>query len=303
MSRFLLVAVFLTTCQTLRADEIRHRFLAVDESRHRLLHVDQVDPANDWAIALEGKHRDIQLVGGQAVMLTFADGYREFSLTSRKLLKEVKGYPGATSARRLADGQTVLACNAQGVTVYELDSGDKPLRKVNFSVPTTRLLRLTPQGTLLFGSSNVIFEGDWQGKIVKTLTLPKGTWFYQAIRLPSGNLLAAAGYDPAMMEIDTEGKIVKSIGGRDTAEAKTLGYHFFGAFQVLAGGNIVVSNWTGHGPEDSRKGVQLVEYDPAGRMVWKWHDPQRAGSINGVIVLDGLDGLDTAILNDDTVPR
>lgn len=295
--RLMVVGVWLGLLPPARAAEIRHRFLAVDESRAQLLLVDQADPAQDWTLKLTAKHRDLQLVGQDRVLLTFPDGYREYRLADQSLVKEVKGYPGATSVRRLADGRTVLACNAQGVMVYELGPDDQPLRQVRFPLASTRLIRLTPQGTLLIGCSNQVIEGDWTGQIVKTLTLPKGTWVYQALWMPSGHVLAAGGYEPAFLELDGDGRVVKTIGGRQTAEANALGYHFFGGFQVLAGGDIVVSNWTGHGVDDSRKGVQLVQYDPAGHVVWKWHDPERAGSINGVIVLDGLD---TAKLHADT---
>ena len=63
----------------------------------------------------------------------------------------------------------------------------------------------------------------------------------------------------------------------------------FTGFQVLPNGNAVVTTWNGHGAEDSRKGPQIVEFDKEGKIVWQWHDPERAGSILGVIVLDALD--------------
>ena len=59
----------------------------------------------------------------------------------------------------------------------------------------------------------------------------------------------------------------------------------------------MICNWTGHDPQDSNKGVQIVQYSQAGQLVWKWHDPARAGSINGVLVLEDLD---PAVLNDDS---
>jgi hypothetical protein len=290
------IVVALTASPSAHAEELRHRFLAVDESRAQLLLVDQAAPAKGWTLKLGVKHRDLQLVGQDRVLLTFPDGYREYRLTDQSLVKEVKGYPGATSVRRLADGRTVLACNAQGVTLQELGPEDQPLRKAQFPLASTRLIRLTPRGTFLIGCSNQVIEGDWDGRTLKTWTLAKGTWVYQALPMPNGHVLAAGGYEPAFFELNADGQVVKTIGGGQTAQAKDLGYHFFGGFQVLPSGDIVVSNWTGHGPDDSRKGVQLVQYDATGRVVWKWHDPQRAGSINGVLILDGLD---TSVLHDD----
>jgi hypothetical protein len=278
------------------AAAIRHRFLAVDESRGQLHYVDQAEPSKDWTIKLPARCRDAQLIGGDKVLVSAADGYRQYSLRTRDCVKEAKGFKGSQAARRLPDGRTVLACNDGGVTIYELDSADKVLRKAKFEAPQTRLMRLTPQGTVLFGSGNVVTEGDLQGKVLATATLAAGSWAYQALRLPSGNLLVSAGYDPAVLELDAAGQVVRRFGGKDAPGAEGMGLHFAGGFQVLPNGHVVVSNWTGHGPADSAKGVQLVEYDAAGKIVWTWHDAERAGTIHGVIVLDGLD---TKVLNDD----
>jgi hypothetical protein len=278
-------------------EEVRHRFLALDESRDQLHHVDQFEASKDWTIKLPAKHRDLQLVGGQRVLLTYPGGYHEYRLTDRELVKEVRGFPGATSARRLPDGRTILACNDKNnVLLYELGPDDQPLRKTSLPIRTTRLMRLTTRGTVLCGSGNQVTESDLDGKTLHTWTLPEGTWVYQALQTPAGRLLAVGGYDPALLELDAGGRILRTRGGKQSEEAGKLGYHFFGAFQVLADGGVVVCNWTGHGPQDSSQGTQIVQYNAAGRLVWKWHDPQRAGSINGVIVLDGLD---TNLLHDD----
>ena len=291
-----LVAAFLLGIPGLSAAEIRHRFLAVDESRGQLLYVDESDASKEWTLKLSVKHRDLQLVGGNRVLLSTPDGYREYDLADRRLVKEVKGYAGGMSARRLRDGRTILACNAQGVTFYEFDRGDQRLRQANFPGVSTRVVRLTPQGTLLFGSGNQVYEGDLTGKLLHRFSLPEGAWAYQSLRLPDGHLLVAGGYHTQMYELDADGKVVRTIGGKPAGEAKTLGLHLFAGFQILSNGDLVVANWTGHGAQDSGKGVQIVQYNPAGQLVWKWHDPARAGSINGVIILDDLD---PAVLNED----
>lgn len=296
MKHLLLLIMPLVAGSLLRAAEITHRFLAVDESRDQLLHVDQADPAKNWTIKLPGKHRDIQLVGKQVAMLSSPDGYGEYRLTDQKLVKQVKGYPGTQAARRLADGRTVLACNVEGVTLFELGADDKLIRKVSFKSGATRLVRFTPQGTWLIGSGNQVLEGDWTGKAERILVPAPSSWAYQSLRLANGNLLVAGGYNSTIFELDTKGAVVKTLGGKQAPEAKSLGYHFCAGLQILKNGDIVVCNWTGHGPQDSAKGAQLLQFNPAGQLVWKWHDPQRAGSLIAVIVLDDLD---TAVLNDD----
>ena len=296
MKQLLFPIVLLAVCMPLWAEEIKHRFLAVDESRDLLLYVDQTDASKDWDLKLPAKHRDIQLIGKNRVMLSSPDGYREFDLADRKMVKAVKGYAGAMSARRLANGNTILARNFEGVTVHELGADDKEIRKVNFKGYATRVVRLSPKGTLLFGSGNQTLEGDWNGE-VKKITVPGAkAWAYQSLRKPDGNLLVSGGYNPTIFELGPDGKVVKTWGGKETPDGKTLGYYFFGAMQVLKSGDLMVCNWTGHGAQDSAKGAQILQFNKDGQVVWKWHDPKRAGSIHGIIVLDDLD---TSVLNDD----
>jgi hypothetical protein len=296
---FLLVACAAVVAQRgvqLRAAEIRHRFLAVDESRGQLLYVDEADASKGWTLKLSVKHRDLQLVGRNRVLLSTPDGYREYDLADRRLVKEVKGYAGGMSARRLQDGRTILACNTQGVTFYEFDRGDQLLRQANFPGISTRVVRLTPQGTLLFGSGSQVYEGDLTGKVLQHFSLPEGAWAYQSLRLPNGHLLVAGGYHTQMYELDADGKVARTIGGQPAGEAQSLGLHLFAGFQILNNGDMVVCNWTGHGAQDSSKGVQILQYNAAGQLVWKWHDPAQAGTINGAIIMDDLD---PAVLNDD----
>jgi len=81
--------------------------------------------------------------------------------------------------------------------------------------------------------------------------------------------------------------MVRKLGGPGSTPDITFG--FFADFQILENGNIVATNWHGHEANSSSKGDQILEFDTAGKIVWKWHDPQRAGSIHAVIVLDNLD--------------
>jgi len=275
---------------------IKHRFLAMDESRAQLVYTDQSDPAKNWAISFPSRYRDVQLIGDNKVLISTDNGYREYSLATRQVTKEVKGYTGITFARRRADGATVLGGNSNGVTIYELGADDKLLRQASFKFGGTRLGRLTPQGTVLFGSNTKLVEVSLTGQVIKELAPDDCKHLYMGLRKSDGHLLVTAGYGSCVLELDAEGKVLKRLGGLKTPEAKDLGYHFFGGCQVLKNGNIVVANWTGHGAKDSAKGVHLIEFDPTGKVVWSWHDPERTGSIHGVIILDDLD---TSVLNDD----
>jgi hypothetical protein len=291
----LLLACFGGGCA---AGPIRHTFLAVDESRKQVLYVNELDPTKDWAI--KGNFRDIQLIGGNKLLISSGDGYREYDMASQKLLKEVKGFGGVESVRRLADGKTLLACNQDGVTIRELDPRDKEIRHANFKTKgATRLMRMTPQGTFLFGTfftDNRTIEGNLDGQAVHSFTASPISGAYQALRKPNGNWLLANGYEAAVLELDPNFKLLRTLGGKGSPAAVAMGYNFFGGMQVLKNGDIVVSNWTGHGAADSVRGTQIIQFDREGKVVWKWHDADRAGSIDGVIILDDLN---PKVLNDD----
>jgi hypothetical protein len=67
--------------------------------------------------------------------------------------------------------------------------------------------------------------------------------------------------------------------------------NFFGGFQILKNGNIVVANWEGHGGGNGGKGFQLIEIDSSLTKVvsyWK-QDASLVSSLHGVLVLDSLD--------------
>ena len=280
------------------AGPIRHAFLAVDESRHQVIYVNQFDPSKDWAIP--GPFRDIQLIGGNKLLVSAGDGYREYDMATRNLVKEVKGFQGVESVRRLPDGRTLLACNQDGVTIRELDREGKEIRHASFKTGgQTRLMRLTPQGTFVFGTfftDNKTIEGNLDGQVIHAFTVAGSSGAYMALRKPNGNLLMSNGYDAAVLELDSNFKVLKTLGGKASPVGKELGFNFFGGMQVLKNGDIVVANWTGHGAGDSVKGTQILQFNPQGKVVWKWHDPRRAGSTHGVIVLDDLNA---NVLNDD----
>ena len=284
----------------LNVPPLQHRFLAEDESRSQLLLVDTAHPDKNWALKFPERYRDFQLIGNQRVLLNTSQGFREYDLRTHEQVREVKDakFTGCFTARRLPDGRTILGGNRKtGVFFFELGADDKVLRSAEFpTLNTLRTVRLTPRGTLLFGAGGEkIVEANLDGKILRTVNVPGAKHTYHVIEKPDGNWLAATGYGFTIVEIDHEGKVVRRWGGAPAPAGLWL--HFFSGFQLLKNGNLVCCNWTGHGPEDSAKAPQLLEYAPDGKLVGQWHDAKMAGSLHGIIVLDDLD---TNLLNDDT---
>ena len=87
----------------------------------------------------------------------------------------------------------------------------------------------------------------------------------------------------------------EDVGGKEQVPEKVRPF-FYAMFQLLPNGNVLLANWQGHGPGFGNSGVQLLEFHPAGEIVWTWSKADLISSLQGVLVLDGLD---TARLHDE----
>lgn len=282
---------------------LHHRFLLKDESRHLLHYIDESKPQDHWAIPLDRAARDIQLIGQNQVLVSHPEGYTVYDLPLQQEVKRLRDrrYAGTMTVRRLADGGTLLGGNAGGVRIFELDRTDRLVRQMIFpKLKALRLMRRTPEGNLLLGEEDGVSEVTFDsaaadgGREVRRLKLPRARNAYMALKSPEGTYWISGGYARAWFEMRSDGRVEKQFELANLPNG--LISHFFSGFQVLPNRHVVITHWTGHGADDSRKGWQVVEFDTQGKIVWKWHDPKLAGSAHGIIVLDQLD---TSRLHDD----
>jgi hypothetical protein len=272
---------------------LRHRFVAIDEGLGTLLHVDERDPARDWIVPLgEGRARDMQLVGHDRVLIGHDRGYSEFELARGRVARSFTGLTGVTSVRRQPDGTTLLAgvnlAGASGVVVLTLDGADRIVRQVTYPGDYARLLRQTEAGTYLMTCNDRVREAGPEGGYRRELPVEGFLHAWKAVPLPNGHLLVSAGYGAFLCELDAHGKRVRQLGAKGEVPAAVNPF-FYAMFQLLPDGHVVVANWQDHGPGHGDSGVQLLEFDAAGAIVWSWSDAARISSLQGVLVLDGLD--------------
>jgi hypothetical protein len=285
------------------------RVLVCDEGNRRVVLVDLQTPATAvWTRQLSDttkygdSMRDLQLVGGDRVAVSVLKGYVELDVKTGEIKKEVTSFDGVESLRRLANGNTVLGSNSNGgVTLQEIDAKDAAVgaHKVTFTnYSQLRLMRRTPQGTFLLGVGAKLAEVNWDKQTVWEMTIPDGNYVYQGLRLQSGSIAVTSGYGAAILLVDYAGKkVTTTLGGKSQPDATTIVPNFYGGFQVLPNGHFVVTNWEGHGGGNGGKGIQLLEYDAAGALAWKWkQDASMVSSLHNLLVLDGLD---TTKLHDD----
>ena len=272
---------------------IQHRFLAIDEGLVQLIHVDESDPSKDWAVPIgHPAARDMQLIGGGRVLIGHHHGWSEFDIATGEVVFDFVSYEGVTAVRRQPDGHTLVAgvdiAGAKGVVVLELDETNAEIHRAIYAGDYVRLIRQTAQGTLLMSCNDRIREGDRQGNYLKEFPVEGFYHAWKSLRLPDGHLLVSAGYGAFMVELNAAGEEIRRFGEKTQVPAEVNPF-FYAMFQLLENGHVVVANWQGHGPGFGDSGVQLLEFDAGGGIVWKWSDASRISSLQGVLVLDGLD--------------
>jgi len=230
--------------------------------------------------------------GGGRVLVGHDAGYTEFDLATGKIAKEVAVYKGVTSVRRLPDGDTLIAGTdldgSKGVVVLEVDGANTVTHKTLFPGNYVRLLRETAAGTWLMMNDTKIREGDRTGALLHEWTVPGFRHAWKAVRLPNGHMLASAGYGAFFVELDADGAVLRKFCEKETMPA-AVNANFYATFQLLPNNHIVVANWQAHGPGHGASGVQLFEVDEKAAIVWQWSEATIISSLQGVLVLDGLD--------------
>jgi hypothetical protein len=70
------------------------------------------------------------------------------------------------------------------------------------------------------------------------------------------------------------------------AELQPLDPHFFADFHVMSNSDYFVVN--SQADSDNANSVQLLQFNPAGELVWQQKQPNGVRSLEAAIVLDGL---------------
>ena len=302
MKKVTLMLLVATVSFALFGKEIKHRFLINNFMGKSLHYIDQFDVSNNWELKLEQIVMDMQLIGGNQLMVNHRNGCHIYDLTTRERVKSFssKKINSIISMRRLSDGRTFFS--SQKGFIYEFDKDDQFVAeyKMPKAVTYVRMMRFTPSGTVLLACNDGAFEIslkkglEAEERMVKKFLLPRPRNAYMALYAPDGkSVYVSGGYSKGFYTFDLEGKLLK-----DTVIKQPEGLHnyFYAGFQMLKNGHIVMCNWTGHSKKDFKPGLKLVEFDKDHNLVWSWNE-EFGGTVNQMIVMDELD---PAKLNQDT---
>jgi hypothetical protein len=290
---------------------ICHEFLANDNSRNQVNYVNEFEKTDEqlkatggvvWHTVVghatpapENSPRTIEIVdnakatGGKAVLVSVNDGYVELDLkTGMKLADVTVQFSGVTGACRItADGSTALGTNAsmrivnaQGVqlTTFPMPNGSN-LRAINRN-PTT--------GDFWLSKTETVYQLNKQGQILWQGFMGAGTKGYAVWWRDGGGMYGTTGEPATVVELDKDGKIVATVGGRTAFPELNL--DFFSGFVRMPNGNYIVANWLGHLGSPGANTAEIIEFQPdkadpnKSTAIWTWGNQTLARQITNVYV-------------------
>lgn len=293
---FVFAMVQVTFTQEMKANSspIKHRFLIHDEGNAGLAYIDEYDTTKNWKYSNGGQtYWGLQLVGNGRVLLGTSN---EVTIKTGLEAKPRVATGGNPSAIRLENGNTLRCYESGSRVIEEVDSTGKLLRKKVFNgMSVLRMATYTPEQTFLFASNHSVDEVDWNGNIIWHFGDPDSgvtganQHICRALRMPNGNTLISTGYGARLIIVSKDKKILKVIGGKSQPGNDSIKSNYYAGFHVLPNSHYIVSNWQAHGPNHGGEGVQILEYDSSGVLVWSYKNPKMFSSVQDIIILDSLD--------------
>jgi len=259
-----------------------------DANGGQLLYLNKTTPSRNWTVN-SGSGRDLQLVGNGRVMLGKSSGWEEYQLSNGMRVASVSSLSSSQAAHRLADGLTMVASTSgDNILLRFANATGAVQRQITYKgYNYVRYVRPTAGGTYMVTADDKVFEGNDQGEVIWEVTIPGGSGrhVWKAMRFANGDTGITTGYDKKLRIYGADRTLKQTIGGG--AEVTPLIPKFFADFHVMPNGNYFVVNSQADSPDPGS--TQLLEFSPAGALVWQQKQPNGVGSLEAAIVLDGLD--------------
>jgi outer membrane protein assembly factor BamB len=217
---------------------------------------------------------DLWILPGGSILFSTGHGVKEVAKNGTVKF-EYTSKAEIYAVQRLANGDTFvgecttgrlleLAPDGKVVKETALLPADKPGGHAYF-----RNARVLANGNILVAhyGGKTVAEYAPDGSKVWSVQTPGGP--HSVTRLASGNTLIACGDNgtPGLIEVTPEGKTVWELSNRDLSGAPLK---FLTGFHKLPNGNVLISNWVGHGKFGTAP--HLLEVTPEKKVVWTFND-------------------------------
>lgn len=229
---------------------------------------------------------DLWILPGGSILFSTGHGVKEVAKDGTVKF-EYKSAAEIYAVQRLANGNTFVGECTSG-RLLELAPDGKVVKEVAL-LPVgksgghayIRNARVLKNGNFLAAhyGGKYVTEYAPDGKAVWTFKTPGGP--HSVTRLANGNTLIACGDNgtPCLIEVTPEGKTVWEVSNKDLPGQPLK---FLTGFQKLPNGNVLISNWVGHGKFGTAP--HLLEITPDKKVVWTYADHQTFRTIATVQV-------------------
>jgi len=282
------VSLLLVMLAGLAHAEIKHKFLVYDEAGKQLAYVDEFDASNNWKLKINSKW-DLQRYAPGKVFIPKGRGVGIYIVDVKKGEivgeKTFKGHQGSVwSISKTKDDGYMVIGNTKNSTINASKVNTEMKVTQNASVkdaPKLRFARPTAEGHALAAPDNQLIEWSLDGKVEKQIPLAGVHNAFLPVKDEKGNYWVSTGYSKSIRYVDPAGKTIKEFKA-----SKDLKPGFHAGFDMTPNGNVIVTSWHGHKPKDAVKGVQLIEFNPEGEVVWTYHNTNSFSCATAVIVFE-----------------
>jgi hypothetical protein len=241
---------------------------------------------------LKGELGDCTMLSNGNIVFSRQFGASEVT-QAKKIVWNYDGPPGTEIHTAYPiDKRRVLVMqngNPAKLLVINKDNGDIEKELVLATrVPTGthgqfRHIRMTTSGTFLVAHMDLgkVVEYDAEGKEIWSVAAPSA---WAAVRLKNGHTLISGNQHGYVREVNSAGEVVWEINKDDLLD---IPLHTIQEVSRLANGNTLINNWVGNVPQsDWPTVVQLIEVNPAKKVVWALRNWMTLGPASSTQLLD-----------------
>lgn len=264
-----------------------HPFVCTDYTQGKVFMVD-VQGKAEWEYPAK-LCNDIWILPDENLLFNTGKGVKEVT-RNKEVVFNYESTSGIYACQRLPDGNTFIG-ECDSARLLEVAPDGRILKEIRLlpkgqkgNCHFMRNARKLSNGHYLVAhyGLGIVNEYDANGKVVWQCQAPGGP--HSAIRLPNGNTMIACAdnaKNASLIEVNPEKKIIWQVQSHDLPG---ISLEFLTGFQVLPNGNIVMTNWLGHGKFG--KAPHIIEITRDKKVVWTFFYHQTMRTISSIQLLD-----------------
>lgn len=284
---FIIYSLISAGAQIKRSGEVGHTILCADYTQG-LVCIISNEGKLVWQYPAE-RCNDIWALPNGNILFTTGNGVKEVT-RDKKVIFSYDSKSEIYACQRLSNGNTFIGeCNSGRLLEVSPDGKIINLIKllpdsVDGGHSFMRNARKLENGNYLVAHYGLdkVCEYDSSGRKVMEISITGGP--HSVIRLPQGSTLIACSDhngDPRIVEVDRNGTIVWQLSKN---ELPGIELKFMTGMQCLPNGNLLLTNWLGHG--QFGKAPHAFEITRDKKVVWLYNDTTFLKTMSSIQILD-----------------